>query len=70
VLAARRCPALLPGLPKPSTGLSLLALCSHLGIPVDAFGFDGFRTGHYWRPDPAFQTVLRRANSTRCCTAE
>ena len=58
VLAARTdVHALLPGLPKPSTGLSLLALCSHLGIPVDAFGFDGFRTGHYWRPDPAFQTV-------------
>jgi SAM-dependent methyltransferase len=42
--------ALLPGIPKPSTGLSLLALASHLGVAVDAFGFDGFRTGHYWAP--------------------
>jgi len=62
VLAARTdVHALLPDLPKPSTGLSLLALCAHLGIPVDAFGFDGFRSGHYWRPDPAFQTVHARS---------
>ncbi len=39
---------LLPDVVKPSTGLSILALCSHLGIEVDAFGFDGFETGHYW----------------------
>jgi 2-polyprenyl-3-methyl-5-hydroxy-6-metoxy-1,4-benzoquinol methylase len=39
---------LLPALPKPSTGIALLALCSHLGIEVDAYGFDGFRSGHYW----------------------
>ena len=39
---------LLPALPKPSTGIALLALCSQLGIEVDAYGFDGFRSGHYW----------------------
>lgn len=39
---------LLPDVPKPSTGLALVALCSHLGIDVDVFGFDGFRSGHYW----------------------
>ncbi|MDH4051220.1 MAG: glycosyltransferase family 29 protein, partial [Rubrivivax sp.] len=40
--------SLLPGLTKPSTGLALLALCSHLGLSVHAYGFDGFKSGHYW----------------------
>jgi hypothetical protein len=33
---------------NPSTGLALIQLCTLLGITVDLFGFDGFKTGHYW----------------------
>jgi SAM-dependent methyltransferase len=35
-------------IPKPSTGCALAALCSHVGLNVDLFAFDGFRTPHYW----------------------
>lgn len=36
---------------KPSTGLMTLFACSMLGVPVVAFGFDGFASGHYWQAD-------------------
>jgi hypothetical protein len=36
--------------PRPSTGFSLLLLLEELGCPADIFGFDGFRTTHYYDP--------------------
>jgi len=33
---------------KPSTGLLLLFALDSLGIPADAYGFDGLVAGHYW----------------------
>jgi len=48
---------LLPGVAKPSTGIALLALCSSLGLEVSAFGFDGFRSGHYWTPGQSMKTT-------------
>ncbi len=33
---------------KPSTGLALARLLDLLDVPADLFGFDGFRTTHYW----------------------
>jgi 2-polyprenyl-3-methyl-5-hydroxy-6-metoxy-1,4-benzoquinol methylase len=39
-----------PGVPNPSTGLALAALCSQLGLQFSLFGFDGFTSGHYWNP--------------------
>ncbi|MGA8498476.1 MAG: glycosyltransferase family 29 protein [Xanthobacteraceae bacterium] len=36
--------------PRPSTGFALLLLLEELGCPADVFGFDGFRTGHYYDP--------------------
>lgn len=36
---------------KPSTGLMTLFACSLLRVPVVAFGFDGFASGHYWQAD-------------------
>lgn len=49
--------ALLPTLPRPSTGLALVQLLSTLGQQVDLFGFDGFATGHYWRPGQPMATT-------------
>lgn len=37
-------------LPKPSTGFALAQLLDLLGCQADLFGFDGFRTPHYWTP--------------------
>lgn len=34
---------------NPSAGFALVQLFDMLDIPVDLFGFDGFRTDHYWR---------------------
>jgi hypothetical protein len=34
--------------PKPSTGLSLVELTRQVGLPVDLFCFDGFKSPHYW----------------------
>jgi hypothetical protein len=34
--------------PRPSTGFSLLLLLEELGYEVNIFGFDGFRSGHYY----------------------
>lgn len=48
---------LLHALPRPSTGLALLGLLSSLGIEADAFGFDGFATGHYWSPEQRHATT-------------
>ena len=36
--------------PRPSTGFALLLLLEELGCPADVFGFDGFRSGHYYDP--------------------
>jgi hypothetical protein len=35
---------------NPSTGLTLLHRLSRHGKRVTAYGFDGFKTGHYWDP--------------------
>lgn len=35
---------------KPSTGLVLLTRLIHHGKRVDAYGFDGMKTGHLWNP--------------------
>lgn len=51
---------LLPQVAKPSTGLALAALASHLGLEVDCFGFDGFRTGHYWDQHTPLHTTHAR----------
>jgi hypothetical protein len=34
----------------PSTGLTLLYILEVLGVETYAYGFDSFRTGHYWEP--------------------
>jgi hypothetical protein len=56
---------------NPSTGFALVQLLNLLNVPVDLFGFDGFRTGHYWDKDKKpFTThffgelsyVLKRSN--------
>jgi hypothetical protein len=39
---------LIPESAKPSAGLSLIQLFQFLGLRADLFGFDGFRTPHYW----------------------
>jgi hypothetical protein len=39
---------LIPESAKPSAGLSLIQLFQFLGLKADLFGFDGFRTPHYW----------------------
>ncbi len=46
-----------PGIAKPSTGFALVALCSHLAIPVEVFAFDGFKTPHYWSGHDTFHTT-------------
>ena len=57
--------ALLPGFTKPSTELAFAALCSHLGLEADCFGFDGFTSGHYWDPDTALHTTHSRSEVER-----
>ncbi len=39
----------IPEVSNPSAGFALVQLFDMLDIPVDLFGFDGFRTDHYWR---------------------
>ena len=51
---------LIPETPKPSTGLTLIQLCSYLEIPVDLFAFDGFKTAHYWEKGDNFFTTHSR----------
>ncbi len=41
---------------NPSTGLTLLYMLDVLGVEADAYGFDSFRTGHYWDEDPSWVT--------------
>jgi 2-polyprenyl-3-methyl-5-hydroxy-6-metoxy-1,4-benzoquinol methylase len=62
----------IPETPKPSTGLALVQLTAQLGLPVDLFSFDGFKTPHYWQRDTQFHTthshreleiILRRSNA-------
>lgn len=48
---------LIPDVPKPSTGLALAVLMSHLGIQADCFGFDSFASGHYWNPGEEYYTT-------------
>jgi hypothetical protein len=36
---------------RPSTGLTLLVGLARAGVTVDAYGFDGMTTGHYWQTD-------------------
>jgi hypothetical protein len=37
---------------NPSSGFMLVQLFDFLEIPVDLFGFDGFKSGHYWNNEP------------------
>jgi hypothetical protein len=57
--------------PKPSTGLILVQLAAQVGLPIDLFGFDGFKTPHYWSAEKKVETthasvefdaILRRPN--------
>lgn len=48
---------LLPTIARPSTGLAMAALMSHLGIEVHCFGFDSFRSGHYWAQGEEYHTI-------------
>lgn len=43
---------------NPSTGLTLLHMLDTLGIETRAFGFDAFRSGHYWEPELVLADVL------------
>ena len=56
---------------NPSTGLALVQLCAQLGLSADLFGFDGFKSPHYWQLNANFRTthsrhelaiILRRPN--------
>jgi len=57
--------------PRPSTGLSLVELTRQVGLPVDLFCFDGFKSPHYWsrEKEPTthskseFQALLARQNA-------
>ena len=51
---------LIPDVPNPSTGLSLVQLLGALNIQVDVFGFDGFHSAHYWSAEPTFKTSHSR----------
>ncbi len=55
--------ALLPAVSKPSTGLALAALLSHLGLEADCFGFDGFASGHYWDAGATLHTTHSRSEA-------
>jgi|GEM_PF-740745 len=46
----------IPETRKPSAGLALVQLTKQVGLPVDVFGFDGFKTPHYWRPGGEIRT--------------
>ena len=48
---------LIPETAKPSTGFSLIQLCAQLGLSVDLFGFDGFKSPHYWDAQKTFSTT-------------
>lgn len=37
---------------KPTTGYVVLTKLAEFGKRVDAYGFDGMKTGHYWSPRP------------------
>ncbi|MBW7888308.1 MAG: glycosyltransferase family 29 protein [Bacteroidetes bacterium] len=61
----------IPEVPNPSTGFALIQLLRNLGIEADLFGFDGFKTNHYWEKDKPLNTthsfseldfILRRGN--------
>jgi 2-polyprenyl-3-methyl-5-hydroxy-6-metoxy-1,4-benzoquinol methylase len=61
----------IPEIANPSAGFALVQLFANLGIDVDLFGFDGFKTNHYWDKDiPINSThslkeidfILRRTN--------
>lgn len=52
---------LMPEAPKPSTGFALIQLCVYLGLPVDLFGFDGFKTPHYWDKNSGTYTTHSRS---------
>lgn len=48
---------LAPAVSRPSTGFALAQLLDLLGCQADLFGFDGFRTPHYWTPDVGVATT-------------
>ena len=34
-----------------SSGMTILLIMDKLGIDIDVYGFDNFKTGHYWNPE-------------------
>ena len=52
---------LIPEVSNPSAGLALAQLFESMAVPVDLFGFDAFRSPHYW---DAMQTI-RTTHSSR-----
>lgn len=44
-------------IPNPSTGFALIQLLVNLGKEITLFGFDGFKTNHYWDPDFSLNTT-------------
>ncbi len=61
VLAARQdMHPLIPETPNPSTGFTLVQLCLQQGLAVDLFGFDGFKTPHYWNANGQFSTTHKK----------
>ena len=67
VLAARfDVHPLIPETARPSTGFALVQLAAHLGLELDLYGFDGFKTPHYWRR-VKYQTVHSPAEFEALC---
>lgn len=61
----------IPATPKPSAGFALVELAHQVGLDIDLFGFDGFKTPHYWLPgaevhtthsSSEFEAILKRPN--------
>lgn len=50
----------IPEVPNPSTGLALVQLLGLLGVSADLYGFDGFRSAHYWTNDEQATSHSRR----------
>lgn len=42
---------------NPSAGFALVQLFNNLGLEIDLFGFDGFKTNHYWEKDVNINTT-------------
>lgn len=51
---------LITEVPNPSTGFALIQLLNLLRIPADLFGFDGFKSDHYWSNGDTIRTTHSR----------